>query len=130
MNDSRGHLDAEHYRRVLELGPSFGHDKLKAAYRRLILMWHPDRHPSDAEVQTLATEKAKQLNTAYEYLSELLDENGGEYRSPEKCTGSATRPFRSATRRSWQSTSARPKHTYRGSIYKTGFQIQQSRRSS
>jgi len=51
-------------------------DEIKAAYRRLALKWHPDRNKSPE-----ATEKFKQINQAYEVLSdpkkrEIYDQYG------------------------------------------------------
>ena len=52
------------YYDILGVGKSAGDSELKQAYRRQALQWHPDRNKS-AE----ATEKFKEINEAYEVLS-------------------------------------------------------------
>lgn len=50
---------------------------LKKHYRRQISEWHPDRHVGE-DACLIATERSKQINRAYEVLSELVEESGGE----------------------------------------------------
>lgn len=46
---------------------------LKVAYRQEISKWHPDRFHNDPDKYIVANDRAKKINAAYEYLSELLD---------------------------------------------------------
>lgn len=103
---------AEEHRRVLNLSAPFNRRDLKRRYRTLISRWHPDRfHSSPAAKQAEATEKAKRINLAYEYLSEYLDENGGTYRGPATTT--------SRTSTSW--SDLQPQRRYDGKSYTPGF---------
>ncbi|HXZ87208.1 MAG TPA: molecular chaperone DnaJ [Candidatus Binataceae bacterium] len=54
------------YYEVLGVTRSANDDDLKKAYRRLAIQFHPDRNPGDKE----AEEKFKELNEAYQVLSE------------------------------------------------------------
>lgn len=47
----------------------------KKTYRKLIQKWHPDRQP-DPEKKLRATNKIKELTTAYSQLSEYYRQNG------------------------------------------------------
>lgn len=76
---SAGDLDAA--RKVLELGESASLAEIKAAHRRLLRKYHPDRNP-DPE----AAERVKEVSAAYELLEEYAldfkhtfnrDVNGG-----------------------------------------------------
>ena len=60
MQDS----DQDHYA-VLQVHPLAHPDVIQAAYRRLTLLYHPDRNPSPD-----ATQRMVQLNQAYEVLSD------------------------------------------------------------
>jgi curved DNA-binding protein CbpA len=53
---------------ILEVTPSANLQDIKKAYRRLALVYHPDRNP-DSEKET-ATVKFRQVNEAYEILSD------------------------------------------------------------
>jgi hypothetical protein len=46
--------------------------ELKSVYRNAVKRWHPDRYMFDRGMQQAAAEKLKRINTAYEYVSELL----------------------------------------------------------
>lgn len=98
---------AEQYRTTLLLRVPFTLAELKEAYRKLIWKWHPDRNPPSDE----ATEKAAQLNVAFEYLSEILESNGGVYRHVTSQSSSYAK----------RSADWRPKRTYDGRSYSTGF---------
>ena len=49
---------------ILGVSKSASEQEIKKAYRKLALQWHPDRNKS-----TEATEKFKEINEAYEILS-------------------------------------------------------------
>ncbi len=57
------------YYAILGLEPSAGFNEIKTAYRRLSMKYHPDKvsHLGE-EFKTVAEEKMKELNVAYEYL--------------------------------------------------------------
>jgi KTSC domain/DnaJ domain len=55
---------------ILGLDASASTAELKKAYRREINKWHPDRFHSDPAEQPAATERAKKINAAFEYLPE------------------------------------------------------------
>lgn len=55
----------KNYYEVLGVSKSASDREIKAAYRKLALKWHPDRNKSGE-----ATEKFKEINKAYEVLSE------------------------------------------------------------
>ena len=54
------------YYEVLGVGRSAGDEEVKKAYRRLAVQFHPDRNPGDKQ----AEEKFKEINEAYQVLSD------------------------------------------------------------
>lgn len=52
----------------LELPYGSSAEEVRAAYRRMMRRYHPDRHFGDAEAQRVATELAQALRRAYEGL--------------------------------------------------------------
>ncbi len=54
------------YYKILGVSPQASQEEIKKAYRRLVLKYHPDRNPGDKE----AEEKFKEINEAYEVLSD------------------------------------------------------------
>eukprot|EP00927_Polykrikos_kofoidii_P061318 TRINITY_DN56162_c0_g1_i1.p1 TRINITY_DN56162_c0_g1~~TRINITY_DN56162_c0_g1_i1.p1 ORF type:complete len:978 (+),score=193.32 TRINITY_DN56162_c0_g1_i1:99-3032(+) len=52
---------------VLETREEADEASIKKEYRRLVLKWHPDKHPHDKRAQ--AEEKIRSINAAYEVLS-------------------------------------------------------------
>lgn len=104
---------AEQHRATLALSSSFSALELKTAYRKLIWQWHPDRFASQPQERDEATEKAKAINIAYEFLSELVDHNGGRYEAPGK--GGIRRGAGS----SW--SDLQPSRTYERKTYTLGF---------
>jgi len=63
------------YLAILGLSESSPTLELKAAYRREMMKWHPDRYHSDFSMHAIASERAVRINLAYEFLS-LLHEIG------------------------------------------------------
>src|SRR5215467_1723368 len=55
---------------VLGLKPGASFEETKKSYRELLMVWHPDRFPSDGPLYAKAIEKVKELNAAYEFLTE------------------------------------------------------------
>jgi hypothetical protein len=53
---------------LLGLKPGATREELKAAYRDLARVWHPDRFTHDPGLQTRAQERLKQINEAYNSL--------------------------------------------------------------
>jgi curved DNA-binding protein CbpA len=53
---------------ILGVAENCSLDALKAARRRLVKSWHPDRFPTDGEMKRLAEERIKDINTAFEHL--------------------------------------------------------------
>ncbi len=54
------------YYEVLGVDKSADEQAIKKAYRKLAMKYHPDRNPGDSE----AEEKFKEINEAYEVLSD------------------------------------------------------------
>jgi hypothetical protein len=102
---------AEYHRLMLEIAPPFDGLTLKKSYHKLIGKWHPDRNNESPEKHFEATEKSKVINLAYEYLSELLEENGGTYFSIEPLD----------TSEKWDWSEIQPKRRYEGKSYTSGF---------
>ena len=58
------HGITDHYG-VLDVPPEADEATVKKAYRKLVLLWHPDKHNSD---RVAAEDKIRQINDAYETL--------------------------------------------------------------
>jgi len=69
---------------TLEL-KAFPYDKggLRKQYLKLMQIWHPDKHIDEGRTK-VATQKAQQLNEAYEYLTEILENHNNS--SPNRDT--------------------------------------------
>ena len=59
-------MESIDYYEVLEIERSAGHEEIKRSYRRLAFEYHPDRNPGNID----AEEKFKQINEAYQILSD------------------------------------------------------------
>ena len=53
---------------LLECSPGDSEQDVKASYRQLVKVWHPDRFESDAKLKQRATERMKLLNEAFQIL--------------------------------------------------------------
>jgi len=54
------------YYKILEVSENATPAEIRKAYQKLVLIWHPDKKPGDKEAET----KTKELNEAYEVLSD------------------------------------------------------------
>lgn len=61
---------------ILEVSETASLQDIKRAYRLLANVWHPDRFNHDATLHGAAQRKMKEVNLAYELLSELLSVTG------------------------------------------------------
>ena len=65
---------------MLELEPGASAEAVRAAYRDLVKVWHPDRFTHDAELQRKAQDRLREINLAYERLQEAQG-SGSECRA-------------------------------------------------
>jgi len=81
-------MDYKDYYQVLGVSRSAGADEIRSAYRKLALKYHPDRNPGDKQ----AEEKFKEMNEAYQVLSDpqkraRYDQLGSAYSSYQRGGG-------------------------------------------
>ncbi|WP_321492296.1 J domain-containing protein [uncultured Desulfobacter sp.] len=57
---------------ILGLAPSASCADARAAFRRLVKIWHPDKFAKDPQKAKIAEEKMKQINDAFHFLLPLL----------------------------------------------------------
>ena len=60
---------------VLGVSENATDEEIKAAYRRLVKKYHPDRFANDPEKQAAAREKLKQVNAAYDMITKIKQGN-------------------------------------------------------
>lgn len=60
-------IEAEYYAN-LELKPGAGFEEVKTAYKRLMKLYHPDRHQGSEEQRKVAELITRRLNEAYKYF--------------------------------------------------------------
>ena len=58
--------------RNLELPVTATIEEVKKSYKRLLALYHPDRHTADPEKQRLATEITSRLNLSYDRICQYL----------------------------------------------------------
>jgi hypothetical protein len=75
--------------RELGLPPDAKFKEVRASYRRLVKVWHPDRFPGDHKLQAAANEKLQRINLAYEAIIAHLQTRSKEHEAP---ASTATQP--------------------------------------
>ena len=85
----------KNYYEILQVNEQCTNDELKSAYRKLARKWHPDVAGNTAE----AVSKFKEINEAYEVLSDKVKRADYDrmnrfynYSSTKKATGNTTEP--------------------------------------
>lgn len=66
------------YLDLFDLSRDFSDEELKAAYKDLVQVWHPDRHSNNERLRVRAESKIKLINEAYDTLGELLGRRAGQ----------------------------------------------------
>ena len=66
MKKEANHVD---YYKILNITKTASSTEIKAAYRKMVIKWHPDRY-SNKEAKKEAESMMKKINTAYEILSD------------------------------------------------------------
>ena len=67
---------------VVDYGASL--QEVKVAYRDLAQVWHPDRFQNSPRLQAKAAEQMKQINAAYEMLTQHLSAPRRTAPAPQK----------------------------------------------
>ncbi len=60
----------------LELPTGSSLDEIKASYRELVQIWHPDRFHGNSKLQERAHQKLQKINESYEALKDYCEHNG------------------------------------------------------
>lgn len=66
------------YRANLEVGPDADLNAIRASYRRLLRLYHPDLNASDSAKQRTAEQITQRLNEAWDYLQTKLSDKSRE----------------------------------------------------
>ena len=79
--------------RALDLEPGATPAEVKAAWRELVKVWHPDRFPNDTRLKAKGAAKLRDINRAYEILeAHLKPQQPSQDRSTENKTSREYRP--------------------------------------
>jgi len=65
-------MDLKSCYKILEIQETASSSEIKQAYRDMIGIWHPDRYVQNPRLHEKATEKLKELNVAYNELSNRM----------------------------------------------------------
>ncbi|HED32864.1 MAG TPA: J domain-containing protein [Gammaproteobacteria bacterium] len=61
--------------KILGINPDCSWKELRTSYKKLIHTWHPDKYDDTSERKTLADEKIKSINIAYNHLQQYYRSN-------------------------------------------------------
>lgn len=61
---------------VIELKPGASLEEIKASYKELVQIWHPDRFHGNSKLQQRANLKLQQINESYGVLKDYCERNG------------------------------------------------------
>lgn len=64
-----------YYLNFFGLNEDYTETELKEAYRDLLHVWHPDKHNQNERLRIKAEQKIKEINNAYIFLKNILDNN-------------------------------------------------------
>lgn len=107
-------MDVAKHLLMLGVEASTPKSDLRSAYLREIKKWHPDRFFNDPDGLANAHERSIEINTAYEFLTELYE--SGRLPITTSASGRETREPR------WEQYEGyEVKHTYNGKRYTPGF---------
>jgi curved DNA-binding protein CbpA len=95
-------MDKPECYRVLGLEEDAAAAEVKAAYRDLAKVWHPDRFTSDPRLQERALEMMKRVNLSYDALQL------GNYRATKRAAPAHSPPRRTAPAANDQPTEPQP----------------------
>ncbi len=81
----------EKYYKILDINTNATEQDVKQAYRDLVKVWHPDRFTHDPKLRKKAEEKLKEINEAYQKITDYLNnaykhEQSYQYQKTEKQT--------------------------------------------
>jgi len=76
---------------LLGVGIDATENEIKAAYRLLVKVWHPDRFPGDPKLRVAAENKLKEINSAFVFLTSPAAKRGPVQR-PSKASADAAPP--------------------------------------
>ena len=62
--------------RHLDVEPGSSWQEVRRAYKRSVKKWHPDHFHNDSKTQSIAAEKIKEINCAFDLLSEHYRTHG------------------------------------------------------
>jgi hypothetical protein len=88
--------------RHLEIPPGSSWQEVRRAYKRLVKKWHPDHFHNDAKTQSIAAEKIKEINCAFDLLSQHYHTHGALPLSGEPPVAAPAGPGGTGPREAWR----------------------------
>ncbi len=78
--------------RHLEISPGSSWQEVRRAYKGLVKKWHPDHFHNDAKTQSIAAEKIKEINCAFDLLLQHYRTHGSLPLSGEPSVATPAEP--------------------------------------
>lgn len=79
---------------LFDLSRNFSEEELKAAYRDLVQVWHPDKYSNNERLRIRAESKIKLINEAYKTLADLIERRGARADTLSGVDSQNLKPFR------------------------------------